>query len=81
MEHSVGDIEGVKRDSRGIDRETRRMKLGEIKLDNKHHGIAKTLFFEELSKGREGVSTTVRDGLRRRAAENVIEVLCVEGQE
>jgi hypothetical protein len=44
MEHSVGDIESVKRDSQGIDRETRRMKLGESRLDNKHHGVAETLF-------------------------------------
>ena len=52
------------------------MKLGENRFDNKHHGVAETLFFEELSKGREGVST-VRDGLRRRAAEDVIEILRV----
>ena len=76
-EHSTGDIESIKRDSQGVDRETRRMKLGESRLDNKHHGVAEALVFEELSKGREGVRT-VRDGLRRRARENVIEVLRVE---
>jgi len=53
------------------------MKLGENRFDNKHHGVAETLFLEELSEGREGVSK-VRDGHRRRAAEDVIEVLRVE---
>ena len=51
MEHGAGDIESVKRDSQGMDRETRRMQLGESRLDNKHHGVAETLFFLRTQRG------------------------------
>jgi len=44
MEHGTENGQSVERDNQGIDRETRRMKLSERRLDNKHHGVAERLF-------------------------------------